>query len=278
MPAVTAELSLRFWKNRPGKGTAQATTVSLPDVEPIQRQVATKVSTFHASHVSSARGLRRLPLRKRNEPRSVLPRRMNIAIFASGGGSNFQAIADACADGSIPARVVLCVASRPEAGVISRARAMGIPYTVIDGAAEDWGVRLLTVLHDRKVDLVALAGFMRKIPPSLIEAFPDRILNIHPSLLPEFGGQGMYGMNVHRAVIASGRRVSGATVHMVDEGYDTGPVILQERVAVRPDDGPEELAARVLSVEHRLYPSVIKAFSEGRVHREGRTVHIRSEH
>jgi phosphoribosylglycinamide formyltransferase-1 len=202
---------------------------------------------------------------------------MNIAIFASGSGSNFQAIAEACADGTIGGRVVLCVASRPDAGVISRAASMGIPQTILEGAADQWAPRVLEELRALNVDLIALAGFMKRVPSLLVQAFPDRIINIHPSLLPEFGGQGMYGMNVHRAVLAAGKNISGATVHLVDEQYDTGPILLQESVPVLPEDQPEDLAARVLSVEHRLYPAAVKAFAEGRVSRKGATLTVETK-
>ena len=202
---------------------------------------------------------------------------MNIAIFASGGGSNFQAIADGCADGTIPARVVLCVASRADAGVIDRAKSMAIPHVVLEGSTEEWSGQVLTDLKAASVDLIALAGFMKMVPTVLIKQYPGRIVNIHPSLLPDFGGKGMYGMNVHQAVIASGKLVSGATVHVVDEDYDTGPIVAQKPVPVHPDDSPEDLAARILSVEHQLYTSVVKAFAEGRVEINDNRVTIHSE-
>lgn len=199
---------------------------------------------------------------------------MNIAIFASGGGSNFQAIADACADGSIPAQVVLCVASRPDAGVIDRASRLGIPHVVLEGTTAEWMPSVLEELERRDVDFIALAGFMKMVPVAMTQRYQGRIVNIHPALLPLFGGKGMYGMNVHRAVVEAGQTESGATVHLVDEDYDTGPIIAQESVPVYPTDTPEDVAARVLSVEHRLYPAVIKAFAEGRVQLDGRQVTI----
>lgn len=199
---------------------------------------------------------------------------MNIAIFASGGGSNFQAIADACADGTIPAKVVLCVASRPDAGVITRAEKMGIPHTVLYGSAENWAPSVLEELEAKSCDFVALAGFMKMVPSSLIQRFPGRIVNIHPALLPAYGGKGMYGMNVHRAVVAAGEEESGATVHVVDEDYDTGPIVAQERVPVLPGDSPEDVAARVLTIEHTLYPAVIRAFAEDRVQQTGSQITI----
>lgn len=199
---------------------------------------------------------------------------MNIAVFASGGGSNFQALADACASGQIRGRIVLCVASRETAGVIQRAEKSGIPVHVLSGTTQEWTTAVLEALRRAEADFVALAGFMRMVPPELIRAFPDRIVNIHPALLPDFGGHGMFGMHVHRAVIDSGATRSGATVHLVDEDYDTGPIVAQESVDVRPSDTAEDLAARVLQVEHRLYPAVVAAFAEGRVSRQGNTVTI----
>lgn len=199
---------------------------------------------------------------------------MNIAIFASGGGSNFQAIADACESGHIPGRVVLCVASRADAGVIERAERMGIPHTVLQGSPSEWASDILGQLQAAEVELIALAGFMKMIPGALIQHYPGRIVNIHPALLPAFGGKGMYGMNVHRAVVAAGESESGATVHVVDEQYDTGPIVAQSRVPVLPDDAPEDLAARVLRVEHTLYPDVLRAFAENRVHIHGNQITI----
>lgn len=202
---------------------------------------------------------------------------MNIAIFASGGGSNFQAIADACIDGSIKGKVVLCVASRETAGVINRAHALDISVHVLEGSTSEWTSSLLDALSFHAVDFIALAGFMHMVPADLVRAYPDRIVNIHPALLPSFGGKGMYGMNVHRAVVESGQTESGATVHLVDENYDTGPIVAQDTVPVYPGDTPEDLAARVLNVEHRLYPSVVAAFADNRVSIEGRRVTIHPE-
>lgn len=197
-----------------------------------------------------------------------------IAVFASGGGSNFQAITDVCADGSIPARVALCVTTRPDAGVVERARTVAVPVHVLTGdeSADD----LIDLLRQHGVDLVALAGYMRKIPAPVVAAFRNRMLNIHPALLPAFGGKGLYGMRVHRAVLEYGVRWTGATVHFVDEEYDTGPIVLQDVVPVEPDDTPESLAARVLEIEHRIYPRAIRLFAEGRLRVEGRRVQIAS--
>ena len=190
---------------------------------------------------------------------------MRIAVFASGGGSNFQSIVNATALKTLSAEVVLCVASRPEAGVIARSKRAGIPVYILNGTIEDNISELVNVLGNHKVTMIALAGFMRKIPRDLILLYPDRILNIHPALLPEFGGPGMYGSRVHKAVVASGSLVSGATVHLVDEEYDSGPIILQETVPVLPTDTAESLAARVLITEHALYPKALQLFAQNRI-------------
>jgi len=199
---------------------------------------------------------------------------MRIAVFASGGGSNFQAIADACLDDSLPATVACCIASRPGIGVIDRASRMGIAVHILPSETENWSENVLQLLDSHGIDLIVLAGFMRKLPVSIIDLFRDRILNIHPALLPDFGGKGMYGMNVHKAVIASGAKTSGATVHLVDEDYDTGAIVLQESVPVLKGDSPADLAARVLSVEHSLYPRAIALFARNQVTISGRTVSV----
>lgn len=199
---------------------------------------------------------------------------MRIAIFASGGGSNFQAIADACRSGAIPASVVLCVSSRANSGVCHRARTLDIPVFVVEGTSDLETEELQAVLARHQVDLIALAGFMKKIPASLVRAFKNRMLNIHPALLPAFGGKGMYGNRVHEAVIAQGVSSSGATVHIVDEEYDTGPIVLQESITVLGTDTPASLAMRVLEVEHRLYPRAIDLFARKMIQISGRDVVI----
>jgi phosphoribosylglycinamide formyltransferase-1 len=143
--------------------------------------------------------------------------------------------------------------------------------------AEAFGDALLDVLRAHDVTFVALAGYMVKIPSSVVEAYRGRMTNVHPALLPAFGGQGMYGMNVHEAVIEYGVHWSGVTVHLVDEEYDHGPVVLQEPVPVYADDTPDRLAERVKAVEHRLYPYALRLFAEGRVALDGRTVRLRDD-
>ena len=199
---------------------------------------------------------------------------MRLAVFASGGGTNFQAILDAVAAGRLPAEVVLCLSHRADAGALERARRHGVPTAVLspeDAADAD---ALLGVLDRHGADFIALAGYMKKVPDAVVARYRGRMLNVHPALLPAFGGKGMYGRRVHEAVVAHGVRWTGATVHLVDEEYDTGPIVLQEPVPVRPGDTPEAVAARVLAVEHLLFPEALRLFAEGRVRIEGRHVFI----
>jgi phosphoribosylglycinamide formyltransferase 1 len=188
-----------------------------------------------------------------------------VAVFASGGGSNLQSLIDRCAIPEAPARVVLVVASRPGIGALDRAAAAGIDHAVLEPRVlgEACGERTLALLEQHRVDLVVLAGYLSLVPPAVTERFRGRIINIHPALLPAFGGHGMYGIRVHRAVLESGARVSGATVHLVDERYDEGRILAQWPVPVLAGDTPETLAARVLAVEHRLLPAVVFAVAGG---------------
>ena len=190
--------------------------------------------------------------------------KLRAAVFASGGGSNFQALLDhQDAEGSW--EIVLLVSNRDGAGVLGRARAAGMTTEVVktDGRlAPDVARDTLDVLAEHGVDLILLAGYLRLVPEAVVTRYPQRILNIHPALLPAFGGAGMYGMNVHRAVIDSGNLESGATVHFVDEEYDRGSIIAQRSVPVNADDTPGDLAARVLEVEHYLYPEAVDHLCE----------------
>jgi formyltetrahydrofolate-dependent phosphoribosylglycinamide formyltransferase len=182
-------------------------------------------------------------------------------VFASGGGSNLQALLDRFAH-SANARVALVVSDRRDSGALDRAGRAGIDTVHIPVSGRDpadVARDTLDALERQHIGLIALAGYLRLVPPSVIHAFSGRMLNIHPALLPAFGGSGMYGMRVHEAVLAAGCRVSGATVHHVDERYDEGRIIAQWPVPVLPDDTAETLAARVLRVEHRLYPAVVDA-------------------
>ncbi len=203
---------------------------------------------------------------------------LRIAIFASGRGSNFQAILAAMAAQRLKAQVVLCISNWPEAGALQIARAAQIPAAVIEekhfANASEYEAALLERLAKHEANFIALAGFMRKIPSGVVRQFRHRIVNIHPALLPSFGGKGMYGHRVHEAVLAHGCKVSGATVHLVDEEYDSGVPILQRCVPVLDDDTPETLATRVLEVEHRIYPEALQLFAEERIRVEGRRVKI----
>ncbi|HSJ16236.1 MAG TPA: phosphoribosylglycinamide formyltransferase [Longimicrobiales bacterium] len=192
---------------------------------------------------------------------------VRIAVLASGGGSNLQALLDAfnITDDS-PARVALVLSDRDDAGALERARAAGVPAHVVPvrGRAEgEVADETLARLEEHAVGLIALAGYLRLLPAAVVRRYPGRIVNIHPALLPAFGGPGMYGERVHAAVLASGTRVSGPTVHFVNERYDEGAILAQWPVPVLPHDTPATLAARVLAVEHRLYPLVVAALALG---------------
>ena len=193
--------------------------------------------------------------------------RARIGVLASGGGSNLQAVLDHLAERG-EARggdVVLVASNNRAAGALQRADRAGIPWALLRSPREPAGEALESVLREHDVDLVVLAGYMRLVPPAVTQAFRGRMLNVHPALLPAFGGPGMYGERVHRAVIAAGAHESGPTVHFVDEVYDHGPVIAQLPVPVLPDDDEHALAARVLKAEHLLYPRVVDAVAAGRV-------------
>lgn len=192
---------------------------------------------------------------------------MRVAVLASGGGSNLQALIDRFhADPRSPARVALVVGGREGIGALERAARAGVEAVVLDGRAlgeEAFAERLLAELEGRGIGLVVLAGWLQLVPAAVVARYRGRMLNVHPALLPAFGGRGMYGMRVHRAVIESGARVSGATVHLVDDRYDEGPILAQWPVPVLPGDTPETLAARVLRVEHRILPLAVEALARG---------------
>jgi phosphoribosylglycinamide formyltransferase 1 len=183
-----------------------------------------------------------------------------IAVFASGGGTNFQALIDEINRGNLNATIAGLISSRPDAGAISRATTHGIPVVVINSAEysseQAFGEELNRMLKNWDPALIVLAGYMLKIPANVIDAYPGRIINIHPALLPKFGGKGLYGMRVHRAVLEAGETKSGCSVHIVTNDYDEGPVIGQITVPVEPGDTPESLAGRILIEEHKLLPSI----------------------
>lgn len=179
-----------------------------------------------------------------------------IAIFASGSGSNAEQIGRYF-EGRTDARVSLILTNNPGAGVIQRARQLHIPVVVFDRKLFYESGRIVELLLNEGVDLVVLAGFMMLIPENLIYAFPDRIMNIHPALLPSYGGKGMYGHYVHEAVVSAREKQSGITIHYVNEEYDRGEIIFQARVDLEPTDSPEEVARKVQVLEHMHYPRVV---------------------
>lgn len=205
-------------------------------------------------------------------------RPLNVAVFASGRGTNFQSILAAVERGELEINVVLCLSDRESAGALTHAKDQGIPTTVLHPrdyqTGEEYADSLARVLERHSTEFIALAGYLKKIPTEIIRMFKNRIINIHPALLPAFGGAGMYGRRVHEAVVKYGVHWTGATVHVVDEEYDTGPIVLQEVVPVFPDDSPEDVAERVLEVEHRLYPAALRLFAQNRIKFEDRHVRI----
>ena len=188
-------------------------------------------------------------------------KKKRIAILASGGGSNAEALLKAMQEPSFPATPVLVLSNNPQAAVLEKATRYGVPSVVLDHKSfpsrEAFDAAVVTALQALKPDLICLAGYMRIITPVFLKAFEGKILNIHPSLLPKHGGAGMYGHHVHVAVLKAGDTKSGPTVHWVTEEVDGGAVVLQKEVPVLPDDSPESLAARVLAAEHALYPEAL---------------------
>lgn len=188
-----------------------------------------------------------------------------VAVLASGSGTNLQALLDRFdGDADPAARVVLVVGSSPGIGALERARGAGVETAVLEERDEE-GRRLLDLLDAVDAGLVVLAGWLRLVPTPVVRAYRGRMVNIHPALLPSFGGEGMYGRRVHEAVLRSGARVTGPTVHFVDEAYDEGAIIAQWPVPVKEGDDPDRLAARVLEREHRILPDVVAALARGEV-------------
>jgi phosphoribosylglycinamide formyltransferase-1 len=207
-----------------------------------------------------------------------VPEPLRVGVLVSGVGSNLQALIDARRVGALPAEIVVVISNVPTAFALERARAAGIPAAVVShrtfASLDAFETRLRDMLVGHRVDLVCLAGFLRILSARFVGAFPGRIMNIHPALLPAFGGKGMYGERVHEAVLASGVRQSGCTVHFVTEVPDGGPIIAQATVPVEPGDTPATLAARVTREEHRLYPEAVRLFAERRLRLEGDRVRV----
>lgn len=186
----------------------------------------------------------------------------NIVVFASGGGSNFKALHKATLKKEVPARITALISDNPDAGALKYARDNEIPGVVLSPGDYDnpmvYTDTLRKILEKESPRLIVLAGYLKKIPDEIVELYKRRIINIHPALLPKYGGKGWYGMRVHRAVIENRDKESGCTVHYVTRDYDEGPIIAQSRVPVRQHDTAESLAARVLKQEHLLYPKVVR--------------------
>ncbi len=201
------------------------------------------------------------------------------AVFASGGGSNFQALIDHRDAGEMHVDLVLLVGNNSKAKAFERARTHGIPSVHLPPTRFDdpreYADRLMATLGEHRVDMIALAGYMKKLPDITIDTYRNRILNVHPALLPAFGGKGMYGRHVHERVLESGVKLTGVTVHFVDEHYDHGPIILQEPVRVLDDDTPESLAYRVLEVEHASYWRALEAVGRDALRVDGNRVYGR---
>jgi phosphoribosylglycinamide formyltransferase-1 len=201
-----------------------------------------------------------------------------FAVFASGGGTDFQSLIDGVRGGEIPAEICCLIAGRPGIYAIERAKAAGIPYEVIQKSAfanaEAFDLAVLDALRRYQADFAALAGYLSIVGPHTVRAYRNRIINIHPALIPGFCGMGFYGRRVHEAVVASGVKVTGATIHFVDETADTGPIIMQETAPVFFEDTAADVADRVLELEHRMFPRAVALMAAGRLVVEGCRVRI----
>ncbi|MFB3091079.1 MAG: phosphoribosylglycinamide formyltransferase [Gammaproteobacteria bacterium] len=205
----------------------------------------------------------------KTRPEEIKPKKMKLGFLASGRGSNMLAIIDNCKAGKLNAEPVVVISNNADAGALEYARDAGIPafHLSINTHADPSRLddEITKTLKSHAVNWLILAGYMKKIGPRLLGEFRGKILNIHPSLLPRHGGQGMYGLRVHEAVLASGESETGVTIHMVDGEYDQGRILAQEKVSVEADDDPAILAARVLKVEHQLYSDTLRDIIEGRI-------------
>jgi formyltetrahydrofolate-dependent phosphoribosylglycinamide formyltransferase len=195
---------------------------------------------------------------------------LNIAVFASGRGTNFEAILLAIETGKIHnLSIVVVISNNPDAPVLTIAREHNIPAYHLSQkqfpSEAEFDEAVLDVFRQHGVNFIVLAGYMKKLSTNLVRQFRNRMLNIHPALLPKFGGKGMYGMHVHEAVINSGEKISGVTVHIVDEEYDHGPIVRQRTIAVDKDETPETLAMKIHGIEHQLYPEVLQLFADDKV-------------
>jgi phosphoribosylglycinamide formyltransferase 1 len=205
-----------------------------------------------------------------------------VMVSGQGRGSNMAALISACAEGTIPGKVGVVIGTRADMPALLRAQETGVPTAVVsprkyEADPAGYGETLLKILRKHEINLICLAGYMRRLPEPMTEIFRHCVMNVHAALLPSFGGQGMYGENVHRAVLESGVKITGCTVHFVDEEYDSGPIIVQRAVAVAEDDTPQTLAARVLTEEHQAYVEAVRLFAQGRLRVEGHRVRVLPE-
>lgn len=208
-------------------------------------------------------------------PPAAASLRLAVFVGSHGRGSNLAALQTAINTGTLPARIVCVIGSRADAPAVLRAKNAGLVTKIVspkDRDDDEYAEVLLRVLRGANADTIALAGYMRRLPGGVVAAFPNRVVNIHPSLLPSFGGQGMYGEKVHQAVLDSGVKVSGCTVHFVDENFDTGAIISQSVVEVRDDDTAPSLAARVLEREHRAFAEALTWLARGQLRVAARRV------
>jgi phosphoribosylglycinamide formyltransferase-1 len=194
---------------------------------------------------------------------------VNLGFLASHDGTNMQSIIDACRTGTLPAIPVVVISNNAASGALVRAKYEGLPNVLLNstlcGSSEALDQAILDVLVRHNVDIVVLAGYMRKLGPKTLRRFAGAVLNVHPALLPNYGGKGMYGSRVHEAVLASGDRETGASIHLVDEEYDTGPILAQSRVPVQEGDTAISLGERVRTAERKLYPEVLAKIASGKL-------------
>jgi phosphoribosylglycinamide formyltransferase-1 len=206
----------------------------------------------------------------------VIP--LRIAFLVSGNGTLFEYISEQLRESDLNASSVLLLSSNPDAPALDRAKRLDIPSLLVQrsefASGDAFSDAIIDVLEQHNVNFVCLAGYMKRVPSAIVQKFHNRMLNIHPALLPAFGGKGMFGRHVHEAVLESGVRVTGVTVHLVDEEYDHGPIVLQRAVFVMVDDTPETLEHRVHEIEYQIYMDAIRLFAQNRIQVEGRRVRI----
>lgn len=204
-----------------------------------------------------------------------------IAVFASGRGSNFSAILSKIKEGYIPASVGLCISNNPNAGVLNIAESNGIPAKVFLPKSytdsQSYNDSILDELIKEEIDYIVLAGYLKMIGRQIVDRFNNKIINVHPALLPAFGGKGMYGHYVHEAVFNRGVKLSGATVHLVNNEYDAGPIVLQKSVSIEQAQNPEEIAEKVLKIEHEIFPKAVELLVKDRITVDKLRVQIKGE-